>query len=73
MKVSEVVQNDMGNIVSDAELSPDPDKVKTIMAMPLPDDKRAFLRFLNIVKYQGMFITGEAHITAPLRALLKED
>ena len=41
--------------------------------MPLPDDKRALLRFLNVVKYQGKFIQGESHITAPIRALLKED
>ena len=43
------------------------------MAMPLPEDKQALLRFLNIVKYQGKFIPGESNITAPLRALLKED
>ena len=47
--------------------------MKAIVAMPLPDDKRALLRFLNVVKYQGKFIPGESHITAPLRALLKED
>ena len=47
--------------------------MKVIVAMPLPDDKRALLRFLNVVKYQGKFIPGESHITAPLRTLLKED
>ena len=63
----------MGHILPDAGLSPDPEKVKAIVAMPLPDDKRALLRFLNVVKYQGKFIPGESNITATLRALLKED
>ena len=71
LKVNEVLY--MGHIVSDAGLSPDPEKVKAIVAMPLPEDKRALLRFLNIVKYQGKFIPGESNITAPLRAMLKED
>ena len=43
------------------------------MAMSLSEDKRAVLRFLNMVKYQGKFTPGESHITAPLRVLLKED
>ena len=71
LKVSEVLY--MGHIVSDAGLSPDPEKVKAIVAMPLPDDKRALLRFLNILRYQEKCIHGESHITAPLSALLKED
>ena len=71
LKVNEVLY--MGHIVSDAGLSPDPEKVKAIVAIPLPEDKRALLRFRNIVKYQGKFIPGESNITAPLRAMLKED
>ena len=71
LKVKEVLY--MGHIVSHAGLSSDPEKGKAIVAMPLLDDKRALLRFLNVVKYQGKFIQGESHITAPLPALLKED
>ena len=68
----------IGHIVSDAGLSPDPEKVNAIVASPdpekvnaivamsLPDDKRALIRYLNIVKCQGKFIPGEAHSTAPL-------
>ena len=41
--------------------------------MPLPDIKRALLRFLNIVKHWGKFIPEKLDITALLRALLKED
>ena len=63
----------MGHVVSEAGLSPDPSKVRAIVDMPLPEDKRAVLRFLNIVKYQAKFIPRESHITDPLRALLKED
>ena len=47
LKVSAVLY--MGHTVSDAGLSPDPEKVKAIVAMPLPDDKRALLRVLIIV------------------------
>ena len=71
LKVNEVLY--MGHVVSEAGLSPDPSKVRAIVDMPLPEDKRAVLRFLNIVKYQAKFIPRESHITGPLRALLKED
>ena len=52
----------MGHTVSKAGLSPDPRKVDAIVDMPLPSDKRPLLRFMNVVKYQGKSIPGEAYI-----------
>ncbi len=63
----------MGHIISEEGLSPDPEKVEAIMNMPVPHDKESLSRFLNVVKYHSQFIPKESMITAPLRALLKQD
>ena len=54
-------------------LSPDPDKIKAVVNMPIPSDKTALQRFLGMVKYLSQFIPNESDIAAPLRMLLKQD
>ena len=63
----------MGNYYSEDELLPDPDKIKAIVEIPIPDGKPVLLRLLGMVKYLSRFIPNELEVTAPLRQLLKED
>ena len=45
-----------GNYVSADGLSPDPDKFKAVVNMPIPSGKTAQQRFLGMVKYLSQFI-----------------
>ena len=63
----------MGNLVSSEGLKPDKEKVKAIVEMPKPKDKKALQRLLGMVKYLAQYIPNESDITSPLRELLKED
>ena len=63
----------MGNLVSSKGLKPDKEKVKAIVEMPKPKDKKALQRLLGMVKYLAQDIPNESDITSPLRELLKED
>ena len=63
----------VGNYVSGEGLTPDSEKIDAIINMPTPTDKASLLRFLGMVKYLSKFMPNESSITAPLRALLKED
>ena len=70
-KVAEVGY--MGHIVSSEGLRADPAKVEAIAHMPRPENKQDMLRILGMVRYLAQYIPYESTITAPLRALLKQD
>ena len=59
----------MGNLVSSEGLKPDKEKVKAIVEMPKPKDKKALQRLLGMVKYLAQYIPNESDITSPLREL----
>ena len=63
----------LGNIVSSRGLSPDPAKVKAIHEMPTPTCKQDAQRLLGMVNYLGQFIPNLSEITAPIRALLRQE
>ena len=63
----------MGHIVSADGMRPDPRKVEAIVNMPRPSDRQGLLRLLGMIKYLAQYIPNESSITAPLRALLKQD
>ena len=52
---------------------PDPEKVKVIMEMPAPSDKKGVERLLGTINYLAKFIPDMSTKTLPIRELLKWD
>ena len=52
---------------------PDPDKVNTVHALPVPTNVTKLQELLGMVMYLSPFIPGLATLTAPLCELLKKD
>ena len=63
--------NFLGHVVSDQGISPDPDKVKAIQAIPIPKDVKTLQSFLGLVGYYRKFIYGFADICHNLYGLTK--
>ncbi|CAB4032778.1 Hypothetical predicted protein [Paramuricea clavata] len=63
----------LGNIVSAKGFTPDPEKIKAIVEMPLPRSKQDLQRLLGMVNYLSQYIPNMSEITAPQRTLLKKD
>ncbi|CAB4016515.1 Hypothetical predicted protein [Paramuricea clavata] len=63
----------LGNIVSAKGFTPDPEKIKAIVEMPLPRSKQYLQRLLGMVNYLSQYIPNMSEITAPQRTLLKKD
>lgn len=51
-------------------MRPDESRVRAIMKMPTPEDKKGLERFLGITNYLARFIPRYSEISAPLRGLL---
>ncbi|CAB3991932.1 Transposon Tf2-6 poly [Paramuricea clavata] len=71
LRVTEVKY--LGNIVSAKGFTPDPEKIKAIVELPLPKSKQDLQRLLGMVNYLSQYIPNMSEITAPLRTLLKKD
>ena len=67
-KVTEVSY--MGNIVTSQRMKPDGKKIKAIVEMPKPEDKKSLQRLLGMMKYLSQYIPNESDITAPLQTLV---
>ncbi|KAF2888803.1 hypothetical protein ILUMI_17370, partial [Ignelater luminosus] len=63
----------MGYQITVDGLSPDDSKIKAILEMPSPTNRKELQRFLGMVTYVGKFIQNFSQITAPLRELLRKD
>ncbi len=63
----------MGHKITSEGLKPDPEKVKAILQMPTPKDKKDLQRFLGMVQYLAKFIHHLSEIASPLRELLKRE
>ena len=48
----------------------DESKIKSILDMPLPEDKKAVQRLLGMLNYVGKFVPNLSELTSPLRELL---
>jgi hypothetical protein len=70
-KVSEVKY--VGHVLSKGGLRADPDKVKSIIEMEIPENCKSLQRFLGMVTYLGKFVPQLSQIAAPLRDLTKKD
>ena len=62
-----------GNIYSAERIKPDPEKVKAIKQMPVPQTKEDLQKFLGIMTYIASFIPNFSDKSQPLRDLLKKD
>ena len=51
-------------------IEPDENKIKSILEMPKPEDKKDAQRLLGLINYVGKFIPNLSELTAPLRELL---
>ncbi|XP_052746964.1 uncharacterized protein LOC128199832 [Bicyclus anynana] len=54
-------------------MQPDDTKIKAIISMPDPSDRKALERFLGMVNYLSKFIPNYSESVAVLRGLLKKD
>ena len=63
-----------GHLLTADGLKPDPDKVRAIVDMPPPADKKELQTLLGMITYLGKFVTPQlSEVTKPLRDLLKEE
>ncbi|KAL6483174.1 hypothetical protein MHYP_G00080460 [Metynnis hypsauchen] len=63
----------VGHKVSAAGIEPDPDKIRAITDMPVPQNTADIRRFLGMVTYVAKFVPHFAESTKPLRDLLVKD
>lgn len=61
----------MGEKLSGAGVQPDPEKVRAIAELPVPQDKNDLQRALGLVNYLGKFIPNLSANTRTLRSLLE--
>ena len=62
-----------GFVVSAAGVHPDPAKVEAIREFPVPSDVTAVRSFLGLANQLGSFLPDLAHVTSPLRGLLRKN
>ena len=62
-----------GHIISDEGYGLDNDKFTAIAKFPHPKNLRDFRGFIGLANQLGMFIPDLAHMTSPLRPLMKRD
>ena len=55
-----------GEVISQDEVQLDPQKIKVLMDMPAPNNKKELQAFLGIINYLGKFSPGTANVCAPL-------
>ena len=73
MKLRQKEVKYMGHMFTAHGLRADPDKIKAVMNMPAPDDRKGVQRILGLVNYLQRFAPNLAEASAPLRALLKKE
>ena len=71
LRLSEVVY--MGHRLTAKGVSPDPAKVKAIVDMPKPGDKKGVERLLGCVTYLSRFLPRLSEVVGPLRHLTEKD
>lgn len=71
LRLSEVAY--MGHRLSANGVSPDPAKVKAIIDMPQPEDRKGVERLLGCTTYLSRFLPRLADVVGPLRQLTEKD
>ena len=72
LKLSNKIQF-AGHIISDKGYEPDNKKFRAIAQFPNPKNLRDLQGFIGLANQLGMFIPDLAHMTSPLRPLMKRD
>lgn len=62
-----------GHVFTAKGVTPDPERVKALLALENPKDKNELQRLMGLFNYLRAFIPDMASITAPLREMLKKD
>ena len=62
-----------GCIISKTGIYPDPEKTKSIREFPTPKNTTDLRSFLGLAQQLGHYVPDLAHLTAPLRPLLKKE
>ena len=62
-----------GFVISTDGVTPDPKKLEAITNFPAPQDVSSLRSFLGLANQLGHFVPDLAHMTEPLRNLLKKD
>ena len=60
----------LGHKLTSNGVEPDEEKIRSIIGLPVPEDKKGIQRLLGLVNYVGKFIPNLSEITAPLRNLM---
>ena len=63
----------IGHVLTPDALKPDPSKVKAIVAMRIPSDKKVLQRLLGMITYFAKFLLNVSNVTERLRRLLDRD
>ena len=63
----------IGHIATADGLRVDPEKVRAIVDMPCPTDKKGIQRLLGLVQYLSKFLPNLTELTKPLRDLTQQD
>ena len=63
----------LGHVVSENGIEADPDKVKSIMLLPLPKSTKQLATFIYKVKYMARFILLSSQLLYPLQQVAKHD
>ncbi|XP_048004084.1 uncharacterized protein K02A2.6-like [Leguminivora glycinivorella] len=63
----------LGHVFNKNGMKPDCSKVKAIIEMPSPTDKKSLERFLGATNYLSKFIPSYSEHTKPLTSLLRKD
>ena len=60
----------LGHKLTAEGIQADESKIKSILDMPLPEDKKAVQRLLGMLNYVGKFVPKLSELTSPLREVL---
>ena len=63
----------LGHKISARGIEPDDAKIKAIMEMPEPSDKKGIQRLLGLINYVAKFLPKQSEVTSTLRELLQKD
>ena len=62
-----------GHVITADGLEADPQKVRAVREMPVPESKEDIRRFLGLVQYLDKFLDDRSTVDAPLRDVLRQD
>jgi hypothetical protein len=62
----------LGHVIGNKGVSPDPDRIASILTYPAPKNQKQLRRFLGTCNFHRRFIINYAEYTAPLVPLLKK-